>query len=289
VAALLAILAAPLSGSAPAAAAGTTPGDLRSILGKTDRAIEQAESAVGGRDPGKVSFILIHADELLASFLDASSLEALVKAFDDAHEAARASDLSAAASALRRASGLMSPLTDFVVLRQAAESSRAAQHAAEMKDAAAFLTSLDRFDGSILAPVLLARVREARAAIVRARQAMVHNNMQDGRARIAEIRRAFNGLILAGALGRATLSLSMGSELLQGGSVITARDQMQKGIRDLKLAVGADPGDSKDVLEKALDQTVEIWKRSAHAHADDPALLADSARAVDGVRMKLSR
>jgi hypothetical protein len=283
------VIASVLIASAPALGARTTPADLRSILDKTDRAIGQAERAVGGHDPGKVSFILIHTDELLASFVDSSGLEGLVKAFDDAHAAARASDLASAAAAVRRASGLTAPLTDFIMLRQTAESSRAALRAAETRDAAAFEESLDRFEGSILAPVLLARVREARAAVARSRQAMVRNNMQDGRARIAEIRRAYDGLVLTGALGRASYSLSLGSELLQGGSIITARDQMQKGIRDLKLAVASDPGDSRGVLEDALARTIEIWKRSGHRRADDAALLAESASAVENVRLKLPR
>jgi hypothetical protein len=269
--------------------AATTPGDLRSILDKTDKAIGQAERAVEGKDPGKVSLILIRTDELLASFLSAAELEALVKAFDEAHAAAGASDMPAAAAAVRRASGLMTPLTDFVVLRQAAEASRAALRAAETRDSAAFLADLDRFDASILAPALLARVRDGRAAVARARQAMVRNNMQDGRARIAEIRRACNGILYAGALSRACFSLTIGSEILASGSLITARDQMQKGIRDLKLAVGVAPDDTRAVLEDALEQTLEIWRRSGHTLPVDADRLADIARIIDGVRMKQPR
>ena len=269
--------------------AAATPGDLRSTLDKTDRAIEQAERAVGGKDPGKVSLFLIRIDELLASFLSDSEIEALVKTFDEAHAASQASDLPAAASAVRRASALMAPLTDFVVLRQAAESSRAAIRAAEARDSASFAAPLDRFDASILAPVLLARVREARAAVGRARQAMVRNNMPDGRARIAEIRRAFGGLLYAGALARASYSLTIGSELLSSGSIITARDQMQRAIRDLKLALGAAPDDTRTALEGALAQTIEIWKRSGHAATGDGDRLAELAGTIDGVRMKQAR
>jgi len=258
--------------------AAATPGDLRSTLDKTDRAIEQAERAVGGKDPGKVSLFLIRIDELLASFLSDSEIEALVKTFDEAHAASQASDLPAAASAVRRASALMAPLTDFVVLRQAAESSRAAIRAAEARDSASFAAPLDRFDASILAPVLLARVHEARAAVGRARQAMVRNNMPDGRARIAEIRRAFGGLLYAGALARASYSLTIGSELLSSGSIITARDQM-----------GAAPDDTRTALEGALAQTIEIWKRSGHAATGDGDRLAELARTIDGVRMKQAR
>ena len=137
--------------------------------------------------------------------------------------------------------------------------------------------------------MLLARVREARAAVGRARQAMVRNNMPDGRARIAEIRRAFGGLLYAGALARASYSLTIGSELLSSGSIITARDQMQKGIRDLKLALGTAPDDTRTVLEDTLAQSIEIWKRSGHAATGDAGRLADLARGIDAVRLKQPR
>jgi hypothetical protein len=271
------------------AAGGTTPADLRSILDKTDKMVGQAEHAVGGKDPGKVSLILARVDELLASFLDQSGLEALVKSFDDGRAAARGNDLQASSGAVHRASGLMAPLTDFVVLRQAAETSRAALRAADARDAPAFLAAFDRFDASIMAPVLLARVREARAAVARARQAMVRNNMPDGRARIAEVRRGLNGLIHAGALSRATYALAMGSELLQGRSVISARDQLQKGMRDLKLAAETGPDDSRPALEDARARTVEIWKRSGHALPEDAGRLAELARGVDLLRLQQPR
>jgi len=279
------LLPHPLS---PLAAAGT-PAELRSILEKTDKTLAQAEKAVQGKDPGKVGFLLIRVDELLASFQEAARLEDLIKAFDAARAAARASDMAAAAAAVRRASGLMNVLNDYVLLRQAAESSRSALRAAEAHDSAAFLEALDRLESSVLAPVLLARVREARAALARARQAMVHNNMQDGRARIAEVRRAVNGLIHAGALSRSAFSLAMGAELLESGSVISARDQMQKAMRDLKLAAEVGPDDTRPALEEARAKTVEIWKRSGHALQEDAARLAELARTIETIRLKQPR
>ena len=275
------LLAAVLFGAtgSPAAAAPATPAALRSILDKTDGALSQAGKAVGGKDPGKVSLYLQRVDDLLVSFQESSGLEDLARAFDEGRSAARGSDLAAAAAAVRRASGLMSAVSDYVVLRQAAE----------VKDGTAFLEALDRFDASILAPVLLARLREARAAVARARQAMIHNNMQDGRARIAEARRAFNGLAYAGALSRSAFSLTIGAELLDGDSVITARDQMQKALRDLKLAAEVGPDDTRPALEEARAQAFEIWKRSGRAAAGDPGRLADLARTIDAIRMKQPR
>jgi len=285
------LLAAVLFGAtgSPAAAAPATPAALRSILDKTDGALSQAGKAVGGKDPGKVSLYLQRVDDLLVSFQESSGLEELSRAFDEGRSAARGSDLAAAAAAVRRASGLMSAVSDYVVLRQAAETSRSALRAAEVKDGTAFLEALDRFDASILAPVLLARLREARGAVARARQAMIHNNMQDGRARIAEARRAFNGLAYAGALSRSAFSLTIGAELLEGDSVITARDQMQKALRDLKLAAEVGPDDTRPALEEARAQAFEIWKRSGRAAAADPGRLADLARTIDAIRMKQPR
>ena len=230
--------------------------------------------------------LLERVDELLVSFQDDSGLPALQQAMEAGRKAARESDLEAAAAAVKRASGLMSPVTDYVVLRQAAETSRAAVRAAEGKDGAAFVAALDRFDASILAPVLLARVREARAAVARARQAMVMNNMKDGLARILEARRAMGGLAYAGALSRASFSLAMGSELLGSKSVIAARDQLNKALRDLKLAAASAPDEESTKLVEARAETVEIWKRSGRAAAGDPARLAELALAVDAIRMK---
>jgi len=271
------------------AAAAGTPAGLRSILEKTDKTLLQAERAVEGKDPGKVGFLLIRVDELLASFQEDSRLEDLIKAFDEARSAARASDLAAAAASVRRASDLMNALNDYVLLRQAAESSRSALRAAEAKDGAAFLVALDRLESSILAPVILARVREARAAVARARQSMVHNNMQEGRARIAEVRRALNGLLYAGALSRSAFALAMGAELLESGSVIAARDQMQKAMRDLKLAAEVGPDDTHPALEEARAKTVEIWKRSGHALKEDAPRLAELARTIESIRLKQPR
>jgi len=271
------------------ATAAATPSRLRSIVDDASKALGQAERAVEGRDPGKVSLLLQRVDELLVSFQQASGLEALVKAFDEGRTAARGSDMAAAAAAVRKASGLMSAVTDYVVLRQAAETSRSALRAADVQDGPAFLEALDRFDSSILAPVLLARVRDARDAVARARQAMVRNNMPDGRARIADARRAMNGLAYAGALSRASFSLAMGAELLESRSVIAARDQLQKALRDLKLAAQVGPDDSRPALEEARARTVEIWKRSGHAAEGDASRLSDLVRKVDAIRLQQPR
>src|SRR5438552_3670364 len=83
--------------------------------------------------------------------------------------------------------------------------------AAEAGDATACAAALDRFAASILAPVLSARLREARQAIGRARTAMVRNDMAMGRTEVGAARRALDGLRYAGALSRALFALQIGS------------------------------------------------------------------------------
>lgn len=271
---------------APLTAATLTPSALRSILDKADHTLSQAEKAVQGKDPGKVSMYLARVDELLVSFQEEAGLAELAGSFDEARAAASASEWPRATSAVRRASALMGPLSDYVVLRQAAESSRAALSAAGAHDLTAFLESLDRFDASILAQVMLARVREARDAIARARQAMVHNSMPDGKKRIAEIRRALSGLFHAGALSRVVFALSIGAEMLEGGSVISAKDQLQRALRDLKLAAETAPEEVRPTLEQTRATTADIWKRASRSTPDDVKRVAELARTVDAIRLK---
>ena len=278
-----------LAPSSVLTAAGPTPAALRSTLERADKTLAQAERAVEGKDPGKVSLYLARVDELLVSFQEEGALLELAKSFEEARTAARNPDWAAAAWAVRRASVLMNPLSDYVVLRQSAETSRAAVREAETHDLAAFQQSLDRFDESILVQVLLARVREARDAVARARQAMVRNNMQDGRIRLAEARRGLNGLLYAGALSRIVFALSIGAEFLEGGSVISAKDQLQRALRDLKLAAEVGPPEARPSMEEIRATTFDIWKRPARATAEDARRLAELARTVDAIRLKQPR
>src|SRR5262249_13451329 len=113
------LLPAALLGFSLARAA--TPSGLRALLEKAESTLEQTEKAVrSGKDPGKVSLLLQRLDEELVSFQEASGLEGLAKAFEDGRAAARGSDMEGAAAAVRKASGMMAAVTDYVVLREAA-------------------------------------------------------------------------------------------------------------------------------------------------------------------------
>jgi len=279
---------APAAASRPAAerppAERLTPAELRSSLEKADKFLRQAERSVRGTDPGKVSLLLARADEELTRFQEGSGLLALQRAFEEARRAARASDMTAAGAAVRRARDLMGSVSEFTVLRQTEEASRAAQHAADSMDGPELLEALERFEAAVLAPVLLARLREAREAIGRARQAMVRRNMQDGRAQIAAARRALDGLGYAGALSRASFSLTIGAELLASSSVIAGRDQVLKASRELRRAAEVAPDETRAALEQARLEAGAIWKRSGHASREAGAQLADLAKKVEAIR-----
>ncbi|PYT17596.1 MAG: hypothetical protein DMF51_02025 [Acidobacteria bacterium] len=270
--------------AAPPAAARLTPAELRSSLEKADKALRQTERLVRGTDPGRVSLLLARADEELTRFQEGSGLLALERAFEEARRAARASDWTAAGAAVRRARDLMGAVSDLTVLRQTEEASRAAQRAADSMDGPMFMESLDRFEAAVLAPVLLARLRETREAISRARLAMVHRNMQEGRAQILAARHGLGGLEYAGALSRASFSLSIGAELLASDSVIAGRDQVLKASRELRRAVEVAPDDTRAALEEARVQAGAIWKRSGRASKEAGSQLAELAKKVETIR-----
>jgi hypothetical protein len=247
-----------------------------------------------------VSLFLLQSDEHLEHFQAASGLEALVKALQEARAAAGEAaaavgadaavadgpDLEEAAAAVRRARDLMTPVAEYTVLRQGAEAGYAALRAAGARDRPGFLAALDRLEAATLVPVLLARLREARDGISRGRLAMVRRDMKEGRAQVAAARRACDGLEYAGALSRASFALSVGSELLASDSVIAARDQIQKALRDLKRAAAAAPVGQQAALEQARAEADEIWKRSGRSSAAEAGKLADIARKVETVRLQ---
>ncbi|HEV8700743.1 MAG TPA: hypothetical protein VGV60_05680 [Candidatus Polarisedimenticolia bacterium] len=305
-----------------------TPAELRAVLQKAVKALTRAEDALRGKDPGEVGLLLLRADEHLERFQSASGLEALAKALKEARAAvgvgdargggagigvpgaagagaagARAagaaetgtpgppadgSDLAAAAEAVRRARDLMTPLAEYTVLRQGVEAGHAALRAAGAMDRAEFLAALDRLEKATLVPVLMARLREARDGISRGRLAMVRRDMDAGRTQVAAARRACDGLEYAGAMSRASFALSVGAELLASNSVIAARDQIQKALRELRHASEFASETQRAVLEQARAEGADIWKRSSRPRAStaEAAKLADIARRVEAVRLE---
>ncbi len=280
----LALLAAPEAGAAGPAAG---PADLQRIVERADKALDKAEGAVRGRDPGHVSLLLKRVDDELAGLQEASRLEALAAAIDAARDAARAGDLQASAGSIQRCRGLYPPLSDYVVLRQAEESSRSALRAAQSGDAQGCLEAIDRFDASVLPRVLLKRIQEGRQGVARARTAMVRSDMKGGAEEVAGIRRALDGLRYAGALSRAVFGLGLGSELLQQGALVAARDQVQRALRDLRVAGELGSGrDGSAALEQARSAAEEVWRRITRPQEGDAARLLDARQAIDAIRRR---
>jgi hypothetical protein len=277
--------AALLLAAVPVAAA--TPAELRDLFARADKAVRRAEEAAPGRDPGRVSLLLQRADEEIARFQEASGLVRFEAARRAALEAATGGNFAAAAREVERARGLWPPLSDFVVTRLAEESGRAALQGARDQDLKAVKRALERLDRAVLAGVLLDRLDASRRAIARARAALVRRDLKGGAPEIAAARAGLSGLAYAGALGRAALTLTIGSELLREGALIAARDQARQAARDLRLACDLAPPSERAALETLRDEATALWRRMNRPQAEDADRLAGVAAAVAAARERL--
>ena len=260
------------------------PADLDRHLEKAEKALGRAEGAVRGHDPGRVSLLLKRVDDEAAQFETLSRIQDFAAAVAAARDAARGGNFAAVAEAMNRARALLPGLADYVVLREAEMAVRAALAAAEKGDASEALPAIDRFERAILPAVLLRRLGEAHEAVARARAAMVRRDMPGGAREIAAIRSAFNGLRFAGALSRAVFGLGIGSELMEQGALIAARDQVQHALRDLRTAQELSSGHVPDGLDQAVASTAEVWRRSTRPEKDDPGRLLEARRTVEAIR-----
>jgi hypothetical protein len=145
---------------------------------------------------------------------------------------------------------------------------------------------MDRLEAAVLAPILLARIHQAREAIARGRAAMVRRDMKGGAAEVAAARGALEGLRYAGAMSRATFHLDVGSELLRGGALLAARDQTQRALRDLRLALDAGPEEDRAELRQISDEVRGIWRRMGRVVGGDDARLEAAGRRVDALRRR---
>jgi hypothetical protein len=283
---LPALLACALLGAAAPGGPGTgvaRPADLRDLFEDAMKGIERAASALGGSDAGRVSLLLVRADEAIARFEEASRLPVLVRALEEARGAAGRGDLEAAATAVGRARECLPTLADYAVTRQAEEAGRTAARAA---DTGSLLEALERLETAVLAPALLERIRQAREAIARGRAAMVRRDMKGGAAEVETARAALAAVRQAGALSRATFALAVGSELLHGGAILAARDQTQRALRDLRLAIESGPEEDRAELQQLRDEVAAIWRRMRRVDEEDVAKLEAASRRVDALRRR---
>jgi hypothetical protein len=279
------LLVAALAGAGAAEAA--TASELRALIARAEKAIQRAQNAAGGRDPGRVSLQLVRADEELARLAEASGVLELDAALRSARAAAGAGDLAAAAAAIERARAILPALSDYIMTRQAEVSGRAALRAAADGDAAAFLEAGRRLDLAVLAPTLRARLEEARAALTRARAAMVRRDLQAGAPDIAAARRALDGWRYAGALNRASLAFVVGGELLRENALIAAQEQARRGLREVRLAADLADGNDRPVLEVVHEEASEVWRRMGRPRGGDAERLAEALARIDALRLRL--
>jgi len=280
----LAVLALALSiAPLPARAAED---DLDRLLEKAHQAIDRAADAARGRDPGKVSLLLIKADGQVGKFEKASGIGALAAALDGAGAAATRQEFAGAAAEIRRARDQISLISDYVVTRRAEEAGRAALEAADAGDRAAFETAVGGLRSALRADVLLARLRDARAAIARGRAAMVRGDMTAGRTAIDEADAALGGLQYAAGLSRATYNLAVGADLLQETALLGARDLVRRAARDLRLAVELAPPAQRQAVEEVYRTADDLWKRMHRPDDVSPATLREAAASVEAIRQE---
>ena len=281
---------APPAQSAPPAPAAPAPAgpahnvDLDKQFEKAEKLLDKAGGAAIGNDPGRVSTLLRRADEEIARFQDASGLERLIAEIERSRALARADDLAGAETSLRAARRYLAPLAPYTVGRSAEVAFRSAQSAAEEKNASDFLAAVDRLEAATLAPALLDRLQKTRAAIGRARSFMVRSDLPNGRREVDAARSAFHGVTYIASLSRARYGLLVGSELLEVGALLAARDQTQKALRELRQARDLAPERSQEALQTAQEEATAVWRRINKPAAGDAQALAAAGERIEAVR-----
>jgi hypothetical protein len=272
--------------SPPPPATPLSSAALRDLFEKADKLLRKADDAARGKDAGRVSQLLRRADEEIARFEAASGIAPILSAVAASREEAGRGDLPAAEISLRRARPWIASLSDYTVPRSAEVAFRSAQDSGADGNAHDFLAALDRFEAATLVPVLQERIREARAAVAKGRALLVRNDMKGASKEIAASRTAFDGLTYAGALSRSRYGLLVASELLRDKALLAARDQAQKGLRDLKLALPLAPEPALQSLVKAQEDATAVWKRINRPAEGDSEILSAASDAVEAVRQQ---
>jgi hypothetical protein len=289
IAAALAI-AALAAGLAPPAAAPPrpSPSDLRDLLNRAEKSLRKAEGALSGRDPGRVSALLRAVDEQVARFETESRIRDLVAALAAGRAESDADDLQAASRDLARVRDLLPALSDYTLTREVEVAARTAAAATGARDAAAFRAAFLNLESAILAPVLAARLEEARRAVALGRAAMVRRDMAGGKAAALAARTALNGLRYAAALSQALFALRVSTDLIENGATMAARDQVRKGLKGLRLAAEIAPEKEREELHQAYERGLAVWRRMNKPAAKDAATIVEIAGAIQTIRERQS-
>jgi hypothetical protein len=270
----------------PAAAPIATPTELRDQMDRIEKAERKAEEALHGRDLARASYLMQRADEEIVRFEAASRLTEYVAAIAEARRAAGPASLPAAETALRRARACLVPLADYTVSRSAEIAYRAALSAAEAGQAEAFLQALARMDEASLAGAAQAGFKASRDALQRGRLLIGRVDADGASREVAAAREALARLRYAGSLARSRSGLMMASELLRDAAVLAARDQAQRGLRDLQEALERAPDADRPVLTEAQEEARTVWRRMSRAEREDPERLSAASQRVEEIRLK---
>jgi hypothetical protein len=279
--------AAPKEETAPVPAAPQSPVELRDRLEKVQKALRKAGDAIRSKDLSRTSFLLQRTDEELTRFESGSNVERYLAFLDQARQAGEAGNLTVAADALRSARAALPPIGDYTVARSMEVAYRAGLQGAEQGATGKFLEGLRQMDEATLAGPIASGCRDIKEATARARKALGRNDIPGGRKEIEAATALLARLDYGGMLARARSGLILASELLGDGAILAARDQTQRGLRELSAALLIAPEADKEALTSAQEDARTVWRRMNRPEKDDPGKLAAASDRVETLRRAL--
>ena len=290
-AALVCAAAAALTGPEPWRAAEapskvevSSPVDLQKRFEKVRKLLRKAGDALEDKDQARVSFLLQRADEEMARFEGGSNVARYLAALEEARQAADQGTLPQAGAAIRTARTSLPPLGDYTVARSMEVGYRAALQGVEEGSVEAFRKGLEDMDQATLAGPIAARCKDVREAMGRTRKAMGKNDAVGGRKELDAAVAALSRIDYGGVLSRARSGLQLASELLRDGATLAARDQTQRGLKELAAAIPIAPAADKEPLTQAQEEARTVWRRVSKPEKDDPDLLAAASERIETLR-----
>jgi hypothetical protein len=276
--------AATLAAAAPAVEP-SSPVQLKDRFDKVEKLLRKAGDALAHKDQARAAFLLQRADEDLARFEAGSNAPRYLAALADARQAADQGALPAAEAAIRAARTALPPLGDYTVPRSMEIAYRAALQGVADGSVEAFRKGLEEMDLATLAGPIAARARETREAMGRTRKAMGRNDAIGGRKELDAAVAAFRRIDYGGRLARARSGLQLASELLRDGAFLAARDQTQRGLREVAGAIPIAPEADRETLTRAQEDARIVWRRLSRAEKDDADRLAAASDLVETLRL----
>ena len=288
VAALGLAVLAPIPGAAaaeaPAAVRPYSPVELQDRYEKVEKLLRKAGDALQDKDAARLSFLLQRADEEMARFESGSNVNRYLAAVTEARQAADSGALPQAETAIRAARTALPPIGDYIIPRAMEVAYRAALQGVAENSVEAFRKGLQEMDEATLAGPIAARSRETREAMGRTRKAMGRNDAAGGRKELDAAVAALARIGYGGRLSRARSGLVLASELLRDGAILAAKDQTQKGLRELAEAIVAAPEADRAALAQAQEEARAVWRRLNRPEKDDPDRLASASERIETLR-----